>query len=267
MLSDAHCHPFDLRSFLSPRQAGTEYRGIVCAASAWNREQFEYHQTLAMDAGKEAPVLLCFALHPQLPASPLWKPELGEELLRLLDELAREGRLDAVGEAGFDLYNRDFRQTEALQDEIFTAHLETALAYGLPMVVHVRRAMHKVFAHAPSLKKLPALIFHSWPGSRGEASALLRRGINGFFSFGTAILKNHRQAAECAALLPAERLLLETDAPYQPLQGRAFSSPADLEILVGGLAELRRRADSPASSPAEIEALTEGNFRRAFGLL
>jgi TatD DNase family protein len=266
LLSDAHCHPFDLRSFLPPGLAGTEYQGIPCAASAWNREQFEYHQALALDARKEAPVLRCFALHPQLPSSPRWKRERGKELLRLLDELAREGRVEAVGEAGFDLYNQDFRQTEALQDEIFAAHLETALAYGLPMVLHVRRAMHKIFAHTPSLKKLPALIFHSWPGSRGEASALLRRGINAFFSFGNVILKNHRQAAECAAFLPEERLLLETDAPYQPPRGKAFSSPADLEILCEGLAELRRGADSPASSPAEIEALTERNFRRAFGL-
>jgi TatD DNase family protein len=179
-------------------------------------------------------------------------------------ELAAEGRLGALGETGFDLYNDAYRATEKIQDEIFTLHLETALRYGLPLVLHVRRAMHKVFACTGRLKKLPAVIFHSWPGTLGEGEALLRRGVNGYFSFGASVLTNHKEARHCCAALPAERLLLETDAPYQPLRARAFSGWEDLPLICRGAADLRNEAGSPGGTPEELEALAEANFFRAF---
>jgi TatD DNase family protein len=182
----------------------------------------------------------------------------------LLEGLAAAGRLAAVGEAGFDLYGPEFRETEKLQDQIFAVHLDTALRHGLPLLIHARRAMHKVFAQTPSLKKLPAVIFHSWPGTLGEGEALMRRGLNVYFSFGAVILLNHREAQRCCARFPGERLLTETDAPYQPLRGRDFSRPADLPLILGRMAELRREAGNGTGDREELEALTERNFRRAF---
>ncbi|MDR1586587.1 MAG: TatD family hydrolase, partial [Treponema sp.] len=191
MLCDAHCHPFDLDRIFPG--AGEERRrlGVFCAASATGLEEFEYNERLA-GAAEAPPLLLCYAVHPQLPAALSLAPSDArgslDESLGALDTLAREGRLDAVGEAGFDLYNAAFRETEKTQDELFTLHLETALRYGLPLVLHARRAMHKVFARAAELKKCRAVIFHSWPGTAGEGEALLRRGLNVFFSFGTTVL-------------------------------------------------------------------------------
>ncbi|GHV76939.1 hypothetical protein AGMMS49942_17600 [Spirochaetia bacterium] len=199
---------------------------------------------------------LCFAIHPQLPAaSPA--PSLAP-LLELLETLAAQGRLNALGETGFDLYNDAFRATEAVEDELFAAHLEIALRYALPLVLHVRRAMHKVFSHTMSLKKLPAVVFHSYSGTAGEGEALLRRGVNAYFSFGAAILLNHKEAIRAAAALPLDRLLLETDAPYQPLRGREFSRWADLQVYLRGLAGIRREAAD------ELEAVMDGNFQRVF---
>jgi TatD DNase family protein len=187
-------------------------------------------------------------------------------LLELLEKLAAGGRLPALGEAGFDLYNSEFRETERLQDEIFTRHLETALKYGLPLVIHVRRAMHKIFARSGELKKLPALVFHSWPGTMGEGEALLRRGINAYFSFGAVILLNHREARRCCASFPGERLLTETDAPYQPLRGRKFSRWADLPLILQAMAALRREGGVFSGTAAELEKTVDKNFHRAFGL-
>lgn len=184
--------------------------------------------------------------------------------MNLLESLAKEGRLGAVGETGFDLYNDEFRATEKLQDEIFAAHLETALRYDLPMVLHVRRAMHKVFAHTAALKKLPAVIFHSWPGTMGEGESLLRRGVNVYFSFGTVITLNHKEAIHCCANIPGERLLTETDAPYQPLRGAEFSRWADLPLIVKTAGLLRKEAGKPGADPEELEKIVEENFRTAF---
>jgi TatD DNase family protein len=119
--------------------------------------------------------------------------------------------------------------------------------------------MHKVFAHAQALKKLPAVVFHSYSGTAAEGEALLKRGINAWFSFGAAILLNHRIAMDACARLPRSRLLLETDAPYQPLRGAPFSRWADLPAILSGAAGLR------GEDAGELEAAVDENWRQVFG--
>jgi len=272
MITDAHCHPWDFAQLLGgaepPIDVETELRqtGTACATSAWNQQQFEYHELLSAKARKEGapPVFCCFALHPQLPASSDnadFSPEAG---LEFLHSVASGDRLHAVGEAGFDLYSDEFKAAEKLQDELFVRHLEVALQYGLPMVLHLRRAMHKVFPFTSQLKKLPAVVFHSWPGTVGDGQALLRRGVNAFFSFGATVLKNHRATMACATLFPPDRILFETDAPYQPLRGRDFSSWRDLPQVCQSIATLRKQAHSSAADPELLQEITTANFFRAF---
>jgi TatD DNase family protein len=272
MLTDAHCHPWDLLARYPQGEEERQRLGVACAASAWRREEFAYNEALA----GPAPVL-CFGVHPQLPAhegrgsSSVSAWDSGDswesrKSLAFLQTLAAEGRIDAVGEAGFDLYSPPYRETEARQDELFAAQLEIALDRGLPLVLHIRRAMHKVFLHSRSLKKLPAVVFHSYPGTLREGLDLLKRGINAYFSFGAPILLNHKTAMDACARLPPERLLLETDAPYQPLRGRSFSCWGDLPAILRAAAELRREAGSPRGAPEDLELLSGINFRRAYGI-
>jgi len=271
-MTDAHCHPWDLLGYLDNAEGERRETGTACAASAWNRQQFEYHETLARQALEDGapPIFRCFALHPQLSSESFAGSVTGgggfslNVGLELLHSLAAQGRLDAVGETGFDLYDETFKAGEKLQDEMFACHLETALTYNLPLVIHARRAMSKIFPFSSGLKKLPAVVFHSWPGTRGEGEALIRRGVNAFFSFGAAILNNHRDAMTCAVLFPVDRILLESDAPYQPLRGNAFSSWRDLPRICSGIAALRKEAGSGCGEPEELEALTTANFFRAF---
>jgi TatD DNase family protein len=125
--------------------------------------------------------------------------------------------------------------------------------------------MDKVFFYARTLKKLPAVVLHSYSGTLREGLALLKRGVEAYFSFGTPLHLNHKTAMEACALLPPERLLLETDAPYQPLRGRAFSHWEDLPLILRGAAALRKEAGSPCATPGELEAVTEDNFFRVYG--
>ena len=262
-MTDAHCHPWDLNKYLATAEEERRQTGTVAAASSWRLEEFEYHEALAKKALEDgAPRLFCcFALHPQLSEGGDFFPSTGIELLQALGS---EGRLDAVGETGFDLYSEGFRAGEKIQDEMFACHLEIALKHDLPMVLHLRRAMHKIFPFARELKKLPAVVFHSWPGTRAEAEALLKRGINAFFSFGTVVLKNHKEAVASAAFFPADRILLETDAPYQCLRGKAFSSWRDLDAICSFIAALRREAGSACATVEELEESTTANFFRVF---
>jgi TatD DNase family protein len=90
--------------------------------------------------------------------------------------------------------------------------------------------------------------------------------VEAYFSFGTPLLLNHKTAMEACARLPPERLLLETDAPYQPLKGRAFSQWGDLSLILRGAAALRKEAGSPCGTPEEVEAVTGDNFFRVYGV-
>jgi TatD DNase family protein len=262
MLTDAHCHPFDLARHSPDAEDERRKLGVMCATSAATTEEFAYCEQLSRQA--DAPPLLpCFAVHPQMPVV---EPSVNRgEQLAALESLAAQGRLAAVGETGFDLYNAAFRETEKIQEELFAAHLETALRHNLPLVIHVRRAMHKIFAHEASLKKCRAVIFHSWPGTAGEGEALLKRKINAFFSFGNVIRLNHREAMRCCAVFPADRLLTETDAPFQPPRGKEFSGYADLEPILETMAALRRESGTADLSVEEMKKVVEENFRNAFG--
>jgi TatD DNase family protein len=262
--TDSHCHLSDLLKQFPDAEQERRRLGLVCAASAWNPADFACHEELARNAQRDgAPrIFLCFALHPQLPAAAaenrLEIPAFSD-LLRFMETLAAEDRLDAIGETGFDLYNHAFRLTEALQDELFRVHLELALNRELPLVLHVRRAMHKVFAHKQALKKLPGVIFHAYAGTFGEGESLLRQGINGYFSFGASLVGGRKETIRSCAGLPLDRVLLETDAPYQPLRGRPFSSWQDLPVLLQAASRIRGEAADL------LESQIETNFYRAYG--
>jgi TatD DNase family protein len=266
MASCAHAHPADLAACLPGAEEERRRLSLAVAACACNRQDFEYQETLAENARRDGgpPMAACFALHPQLPAGEKFPGEFRagmEESLALLDSLAEEGRLRAIGETGFDLYDEKMRSTETIQEELFVRQLETALRRDLPLVLHIRRAMHKVFANAGALRKLPAVVFHSYSGTLGEGEALLRRGINAYFAFGAAITANHREAMRACAALPRDRLLTETDAPYQPRQGETISRWADVPITLRVMAELRDETETAEA----LEAVIDANWRRIFG--
>jgi len=277
MLTDAHCHPRDL--FLVSPQAEKERRetlsargerGVTAAASAWQPDEFAYNAELSHNAAGAAALLLCFAVHPQLPAvytekSKTFKDADLSASMEFLYKTAEEKKLSAVGETGFDLFNSVFRETEKTQEKIFQAHLTAALNFDLPVVIHTRRAINKIFSSAKILAKCKAVIFHSWPGTRGEAISLLKRGVNAYFSFGNTITLNHKQAESCCAALPADRLLTETDAPYQPRRGLEFSHWKDLPYILEKAALLRTGAGNPVDIK-DLESQVEINFKKAFGL-
>jgi TatD DNase family protein len=276
-MTDAHVHPADLARVFPEAEVERRTLGIACAASAWSASECNGNEALSQAAkvDGEAPVFCCCAIHPQLPlalAQGSVSVSIDDEL-EALDQKAATGRLAALGETGFDLYDAAYRETEVEQEKLFALHLEIAARYDLPLVLHVRRALHKIFACTKQLKKLPAVVFHSWPGVSDEGFSLLKRGINAYFSFGTTVLLNHRHAIESCAVLPADRLLIETDAPYQSLRSREYSSYRDLKPILSCIAGLRTNGKASGSASgsakagdnfAELEAVVDANFYRVF---
>ncbi|MDR0524355.1 MAG: TatD family hydrolase [Spirochaetaceae bacterium] len=257
--SDAHCHLFDLFKLFPEAETERRNLGVLCAGSAWNLEDFLYQEKLKHQALQDGGprILCCFGVHPQMPA--LKRDQQVSEATALLESLAEQRRLDGVGETGFDLFDQQFRATETIQERLFARHLSIALSYDLPLILHVRKALPKIFAQGKILKRLRAVIFHAYPGGLSEGEALLRRGINVYFSFGNAVILGRKESQRAGAGLPGDRILTETDAPYQKLRGTGFSCWRDLGPLRESLTRLRV---SGGNSLPSLDA----NFRRAYGI-
>jgi len=258
--ADAHFHADDLEAY-EPGLAGS-YRDldVVGLASAHDGAGLARTRDLLDGAG---PWFLSFGIHPQLPVM----DEAG-----LLLALASSGGLAAVGECGFDFFGDvpDRERTpanERRQRAVFEFQLELAEHHGLPVVLHLRRAMDLLFEYAPRLSRLPAVLLHSWGGPPNEASAFLSRCPSALFSFGTALLNGNKKARASAAALPASAILTETDAPYQPpreapLPGarlaRDHSTFSDLPAIIAAIAALR------GDEPEALRATVLENFTGAF---
>jgi len=251
MLCDAHMHA----PVLAERDPGFPERfraGPYRACSAAHSGP-EMDANLALrNSGLD--LLLSFGIHPQWTVW-TWADSLAE--------LARAGTIAAIGEAGFDFFGdapERVRNPEnlAAQRAAFEYQLGLAERYGLPLILHIRRALDLAFEYSARLKRIPAVVFHSWSGPLREAEALLARGVPAFFSFGAPIRNGNRKARESCARLPAERVLLETDAPYQPPRGFEFCAIEHLALIRDEAAGLR------GIPPEAVEESTEAAFAAAF---
>src|SRR3954454_19432730 len=185
-----------------------------------------------------------------------------EELDVPIDELiARTShpKVVAIGEAGLD-YHYD-RSPRAAQEQGFRNHIAAARATGLPLVIHSRDAdedMARILEEETGKGAFPAVL-HCFTGGPDLAQRAIALGL--FISF-TGILTFRKSDAlrAIARTLPAERVLVETDAPYlAPGQYRGKrNEPAYVVETAKILAETR------AVSADEIARQTTENFFRLF---
>ena len=182
-----------------------------------------------------------------------------EDDLAAVAALSAQPKAVAIGEIGLDYYWPENPPRE-LQRRVFRDQLALARERGLPVIVHDREA------HGDSLeliREFPGVrgVFHCFSGSAEMARQLLSLGWLLSFT-GVVTYKNARRAAEAAAAVPLDRLLLETDAPYmapEPVRGTRNDSRR-LPLIAARLAALKG-----VTEEALIRA-TEENARRFFGL-
>jgi len=182
------------------------------------------------------------------------RPDAGR--LDELRELLSHPKVVAVGETGLDTV-RQFA-TPLEQRRLFDAELALADELGLPVVVHSREAEQET---ADALASFGGTVVLHCFSSPGLLSAAVERGY--YISFaGNATYRKAPELREVAALVPADRILVETDSPFlapQPVRGRP-NEPAFLVHTVGVLATVRGET---------LEALatqTHDNATAAFGL-
>lgn len=127
----------------------------------------------------------------------------------------KRDKLVALGEIGLDYHYEYYGEVpldKKREQYLFDAQMELAARLGLPVIVHDREAHGDCFE---TVLRYPSVrgVFHSFSGSAEMAKELIRRGWHLSFS-GTLTFQNAKRVREAAAVVPRDRLLIETDAPY-----------------------------------------------------
>lgn len=239
---DAHFHLLDFPS------VPEKWMGCTCAHSI---KEWETQKEFFKD---KTCGVLSFGLHPQS-AEYIDIKENADYLEHLLKDPASD--IKAIGEAGFDYFTKEFKAQAVKQEEMFNIQLELALFYNKPLVVHCRKANHKLFEYSGKLKKLPSVLFHSFMGTLIEANSLISRNINCFFSFGKQMMNNNKKVIDCVKNLPEQNLLLETDAPFQTLRDERYTKLEDIKRIYESARNIRQ-TDENFYSAMEL------NFKRMF---
>ncbi len=181
-----------------------------------------------------------------------------------IERLAAHPRVVAVGETGLDLYwpGRLAGCAEPnVQREAFAWHIDLAKRCGKPLMIHNREADADVLEVLAAEGAPNVVIFHCFSSDSAMARRCLDAGWLLSLS-GTVSFRNARALREAVRLIPAEQLLVETDAPFltpHPYRGSA-NEPYCLPYTVRAIAEL---VDRP---PEELAAITTSNARRAYGM-
>jgi TatD DNase family protein len=180
------------------------------------------------------------------------------ETYNRLRELLAHPKVVALGEIGLD-YHYNFSPPE-VQREVFARQLELARAASRPVIVHTREAWPdtlRLIAEAG----VGSGIMHCFSGGPEEAERSLALGFHISFA-GVVTFPKALPIQAAARMVPLERLLVETDAPYLapvPHRGKR-NEPAFVLETARKVAELRGMALE------EIAAATTENFRRLFGM-
>src|SRR5437868_10470581 len=207
MLIDSHCHldfP-DFASDLDAVVARAQAAGIARIVTISTR--VKRHAEVLAIAERFADVYCSVGTHPH---------NAHEELDITVDELiarTRHPKVVAIGEAGLD-YHYDHSPREA-QERGFRNHIAAARATGLPLVIHSREAdvdMARILAEETGRGPFPAVL-HCFTGSRELAERAIALGLSISFT-GILTFKKSDALRAIAAALPADRILVETDAPY-----------------------------------------------------
>jgi TatD DNase family protein len=234
-LVDTHCHLADPRLrgdadaiIARAKDAGTRFLISVGAIGSIESDR----ETVALAERNEA-VYAAVGVHPHD------SKDCDANRLAQLRELAASPKVVAIGESGLDFHY--MHSPAAAQEDALRRHLELAAELNLPIVIHCREAEARLAEIVRQVGIPPrGGAIHSFTGDADAAKTFLDLGFHISFS-GIVTFKNARILREAAAVIPDDRLLIETDAPYlapEPYRGRR-NEPAFVARTLETVAHIR----------------------------
>lgn len=244
----------DLDTVLARAADAGVHRIVVTGSDADSNEA-----AAAMAAAHPGRLFATAGCHPHRAAA------ADDALYRRMRALAARPEVVALGEMGLDFF-RDL-SPRPVQERVFERQLETAAAAGLPVFLHQRDA-HDRFL--PILKTyrdaLPGAVAHCFTAGREELHAYLDLGCHIGITGWICDERRGRHLVEIVGDIPADRLMLETDAPYlmprtiTPKPETRRNEPANLPYVLETVAEAR------GETPEAVAAATTESARRFFAL-
>jgi TatD DNase family protein len=239
---DSHCH-LDLPQF-------DEDRNDVLKRARENNVERILIPGIDLDACKNTlifakeneDVFVAIGVHPNYAEG--WD----DTSIDTMRKMAKSNRVVAIGEIGLDYYWD--KTTPGLQKEIFSYQLDFARETQLPIIVHTRDSLDDIISllmewqillakNEDKLALMPGVV-HSFSGSIEQAIMLMNHnffiGITGPVTF-----KNAKELKELARMMPLDKLLIETDAPYltpHPFRGKR-NEPSYVKYVAEEIANLK----------------------------
>ena len=254
MLVDSHCHLDMLDTTELPAIIDRAHASGVTEMVSIGTRLAQSETLPGFVAGLPGGVWCTVGVHPlHVHEAPLARED---DLLVLTDR----PRVVGIGESGLD-YHYDAAPA-SVQEQSFRTHIRVARAAGLPLVVHARDAdadIARILRDEHEGKGPFAFVLHCF--SSGRALAEEGVALGGYVSFsGILTFPKSHALRDLARDLPADRLLVETDAPYLapvPHRGRT-NEPGWTAHTARVLAGVR------GLTADELAGLTTANFRRLF---
>ena len=165
----------------------------------------------AWAAASHPRVLAAVAIHPN--EAPAYE-EAGrlDEAITVIDDLAAQPRVRAIGETGLDFFRTEEVGFSA-QFRAFEAHIALAKKHGIAMQIHDRDAHDAVLETLQRIGAPDRTVFHCFSGD--DAMARIAADAGYYLSFaGNLTFKNAQNLRDALAVTPRERILVETDAPF-----------------------------------------------------
>lgn len=255
--TDAHTHLLSTAEY-----SGLAATDALAAAAAANVTRLVEVGT-DVESSRDAVVLA--DAHPEVVAALAIHPNdaarLGDALPSALDELAAlfgtSPGIRGVGETGLDYFRTREPDAQSRQRDAFAAHIAWAKQYDLALVIHCRDAGADVLDVLDAERAPDRVQMHCFSGGPDFARACLDRGC--WLSFaGPVTFKANAELRDALLVTPADRLLVETDAPYlTPLPHRGKPNSSYLlphtvrfvaDLLGRDLAEVCGQLDANASA-------------------
>jgi TatD DNase family protein len=256
MIVDTHCH-------LADAKFHDDVEAVIARASAAGVAQIisvgaigpiENDRLTVEIAERHENIFAVVGVHPHD------AKDCTSDRIAQLRDLARSKKVVAIGESGLDFHY--MHSPPAAQEASLRAHLALAAELGLPIVIHCRDAERRLveIVRETGIGQRGGVI-HCFTGDPDAAREFLALGFCISFS-GIVTFKNSTPIREAASIVPDDRVMVETDAPYlapEPHRGKR-NEPAYVTRTLEMLANLRR-GDASALGTHVIE-----NAARVFRL-
>lgn len=272
---DTHCHIHDSefvdkydqsqkQILIEARESGVA--GFVCVGT-----DAKSSLEAILFAQSQPDCFASVALHPH-EAAGMSTEEIASELTKLDKILKKERKnIIAIGECGLDYYYHENSDVRDRQKHMLRGHMELAVKYQLPLIFHIRNPKNDAEADAGEAfidfftiydeYELNGGVVHSFSSNiaalKGSLTRGLYIGLNGIMTF-----TKQTSQLQAATMVPLERLVLETDAPFltpEPFRG-TMCLPKHIVVTAEFLSELR------GETLEDLARATTTNAKQLFGI-